>query len=189
MYMDGSKECELINNTLAYNTAGMVLNAGSEKHVVKNNLFFGNQRNQLTLPTQHSKFDENHIIIGNVLFSKEENQYCMIQMFRVKDFDWGIMDSNYYFAPYSDYVIEQRWEVVDTLSLKAWQTLSGKDQHSKECFYDEWDGYSAELKINESKTEKTIELEGDYVDIDNKPIETIRLKPYSSMVVVKKKKY
>ena len=44
MYMDGSKECVLINITLAYNTTGMFLNAGSEKHVVKNNVFFGNKQ-------------------------------------------------------------------------------------------------------------------------------------------------
>ncbi len=184
MYMDGSRECEITNNTLAHNTTGMVLNAGSVKHVVKNNIFFGNKRNQLTLPTKHEIFGEEHVIKNNIYFCNEEKQFCMIQMFRVKDFDWGTLDSNYYYNPYSEYIIEQRWQVEDSLRLSEWQNLSGHDQNSKSCFYNEQDGNHAELKINDTDKSKEIKLEGDYVNIDNKPIQKLLVKPFSSEIVI-----
>lgn len=186
IYMDGSKNCILEKNTVAFCTEGMVLNANSQNHVVYDNVLFDNSGGQLTLPTKNELFDENHNIKRNVFLCNSEEQFCVSQLYRIKDFDFGIMDSNYYFSPFSENIIEQKWKVEDTLNLREWQKLSGQDSNSKTAFFKEQDGFKAELLIND-KDEPTVKsLEGEYRDINNNRVKKIELGPFSSQVVIRK---
>lgn len=185
LYIDGATDCTIQGNTLVGNVTGMVLNAGSKNHRCTHNVFFGNKRNQLTLPTQKEVFDENHIIKNNTFYCTAPVQYCMIQMYRTEDTDFGVVDSNYYYDPYSAFIIERRWEIKDSLNLIDWQNISGQDKNSRECFFsmEQTDNYKAQLFTNETNKDTTFTLQKKYVNINNKPVTQLTLKPYSSDIL------
>jgi parallel beta-helix repeat protein len=188
LYIDGAKHCRVSENTLVGNVAGMVLNTGSEGHICLSNVYFGNKRNQFTLPTKNEIFDENHTIKNNTFCCTSPEQFCVIQMYRTRDMDFGTVDSNFYANPYTDKIIEHRWEVEDSLSLAEWQHISGHDKNSKFCLPTDTDDiiFKPELFTNETNNDSLIVLNKTYVNCENEPIDKLSLKPFTSAVLFKK---
>ena len=184
IYMDGSKSCKVINNTIAFNTAGIVLNSGSLNHVCNGNILYGNTRNQFSIPTPKEAVDENHEVKNNVFFCTKPEQFCMIQMFRVKDLDFGIFDSNFYCNPYKKEVIKRIWEIDDLLTLQQYQEVSSQSSHS-------WSCTSAFAKndtliMNQLDEETVHTFEQVLVDTRGNEITELTLAPYSSALLFKK---
>lgn len=187
IYMDGSTNCKVLNNTVYNNTTGMVLNAGSMNHECIGNVLYGNTRNQLTLPTRKEPTDEGYIIKENTLFCTDSDQSCVIQMFRIKDTTFGTFDNNIYCDPYSNYIIKRDWEIKDSLTLQDWQHISGEDMNSSTCELYQPDHFEHQLFHNQSNEHTTIQLNKTYYDLKGNKFTQLELKPYSSQILIFKK--
>ncbi len=186
IYMDGSTNCKVLNNTVYNNTTGMVLNAGSKNHECIGNVLYGNTRNQLTLPTQKEPTDEGYIIKDNTLFCTDSGQHCVIQMFRIKDTTFGTFDNNIYCDPYSNYIIKRKWEITDSLTLQAWQQISNEDKNSSTCELYDPNQFNHKLFHNQSNKNTTIQLNKPYYDLNGNKLTRLELEPYSSKILIYK---
>lgn len=188
IYMDGSTNCKVYNNTVYNNTTGLVLNAGSKNHECIGNVLYGNTRNQITLPTPKKPTDENHVIKNNTLFCTDSNQYCIIQMFKIKDTTFGTFDNNIYCDPYSNHIIKRIWEIQDSLTLEEWQQISNQDMNSSTCELYDPNQFDHKLFHNQSNKNTTIQLNIPYYDLNGNKLTQLELNPYSSKVLIFKTK-
>jgi parallel beta-helix repeat protein len=184
IYMDGSKSCELYDNTVVNNTAGIVLNSGSLNHVCKGNILYGNNRNQFSIPTPKEPVDENHEVKNNVFYCTEPEQFCMIQMYRVKDLDFGDFDSNYYCNPYKDEVIQRKWEIEDELTLQEYQKIANKEINSTSC--KQGQARNDTLITNKSNEDVSYSFDDGYIDIKGEKVNELTLAPFTSVLLFKK---
>lgn len=183
IYMDGSTDCKIYNNTVYNNTEGMVLNSNSKNHELIGNVLYGNTRNQLSLPTQRKFFDENYTIKGNTFFCTNSSQFCVIQMFRTTDTTFGTFDNNIYCDPYSEYIIKRIWNIEDSLTLKEWQQISGDEINSTSCEFYDPQKFDHKLFYNQSNQDTTIQLHTPHLDLNGNELTRLELSPFSSEIL------
>jgi hypothetical protein len=171
------------NNTIAFNQSGMHANAGSNNHLFIGNNSYKNNANQLLYsnfawlgdgPINGMKAEQNVLFASNI--------YNRVFILRGTDtYAMGTVDANYYMNP---------WDKEGLMTANIpWTTWveNMNDHNSKLSFYtlEHNDVDPSELLVNETAGNITIELQGSYVDIDNIPIASVELAPFSSKVVIK----
>lgn len=189
VYFDnGTFDLVAENNTIAYNSSGMLSNSGSHENSFIGNISYKNNSYQLAYTNDiaaGSKYGGDGVMYGmkaerNILFAV--NRFN--RPFTIKGTDileLGTVKANYYMNPWDKEGLMtanipwHEWveEMNDTLSHKSFYYIEGEEEDPSELF------------INNSSEEKTIELSGDYVDLNNNSISQLVLPPYSSKVVIK----
>ncbi len=199
IYMDDDVNAvEITGNTIANSNRGLYLH-NTRYIVVRNNTSFNNKFGQL-----HMKYDglggllRNSTITNNIFFSKYEDDAASVIFTKKDDYDiasMGRFDSNYYARPMDNTNLILTTTYVYTSSqvrtyrdLPEWKSKYNKDPLSKlslKTIADNPD-YYIKFVYNSTQVNKTVSLNGTYVDAkNNKYSNSIELKPYTSAVLIK----
>lgn len=198
IYMDdGANGVEITGNTVANTFRGVVLHNAYNIEVKDNTLF----SNSVGLYMQHEGGQNpirNNKIINNTFFSKLPKQLALSILTKRNDVDSiGILDSNYYFRPFADdRVFKQSYKnsagktVTETLSLNDWKNAHRKDPSSRISSMQFTNNANPDdyirFEYNATDNNKTVNLAGNYRDVsNNKYSNSIVLKPYSSIILLK----
>ena len=173
------------NNTIAYNGSGMHANAGSNNIWFIGNTSYKNNANQLLYsnfawlgdgPITGMKANE------NVLFASNKHNR-VFAMKGTDTYDMGTVETNYYMNPW-----DHEGLMTSNIPWATW-VENMNDSQSRLSFYtlDSNEEDPGELFVNKSGQTVKIELDGQYVDLDNQPAGSfLELQPYSSRVLVRK---
>ncbi len=171
------------NNTIAFNGSGMHANAGSNNIWFIGNTSYKNNANQLLYsnfawlgdgPIHGMKANENVLFASNI--------YNRVFSMKGTDtYDMGTVESNCYMNPW-----DHEGLMTSNIPWTTW-VENMNDYNSKLSFYtlERHDEDPAELLVNKTAKTVTIELVGSYVDIENIPVSSVELVPFSSKVVIK----
>lgn len=172
------------NNTIAFNGSGMHANAGSNNHSFTGNISYKNTSNQLLYsnfaylgdgPIHGMKAEENILFASNI--------YNRVFSLKGTDtYDMGTVDANYYMNPW-----DHEGLMTSNIQWSTW-VENMNDHNSKLSFYvldQASDDDPSELLINDTGNTITVELSGSYVDIDNNPVSSVEIAPFSSKVVIR----
>jgi parallel beta-helix repeat protein len=192
----------ITNNTVANcRTAGIYLH-NSNNLVVRNNKIYncgavGTERmwanGGISMDGNANKFANtvfNNTVTHNQIFATNQYQYDINYYSAAGSnngvSDFGVIDSNYYVKVNSAAkAVKSEIDGVQngTMSLSAWQSLSGKDIHSTARVVS--DASKLKFVYNSTNTIQTTTLEGEYLDVKNNTYpRSITLKPYSSAVLI-----
>lgn len=170
-------------NTIAFNQSGMHANAGSNSHWFVENNSYKNNANQLLYsnfawlgdgPINGMKAEHNVLFASNiynrVFILKGTDTYAM-----------GTVDANHYMNPW-----DEEGLMTSNIPWSTW-VRNMNDHNSKLSFYTlgHNDEDPSELIINKTAETVTVELQDSYFDIDNIPVASVELAPFSSKVVIK----
>ena len=183
--------CNIHHNTV-YNmySKGIFQNSGTNNNTISNNILFGIKQgidlngNPL-MPTVIS----GDVIKHNVITASTASDILMRQVDYSNTFNFGTLDSNYYFQAYdsSKTVYRVQGSSGAYYGLKNYQALNGLDPHSKESFV-HWNSSTNNYRIfvNISDNVSTINLSDSlYLDLDsNEVCSSIDLQPYTSVVLI-----
>jgi parallel beta-helix repeat protein len=131
-----------------------------------------------------------NLVIKNNLFIANNAQYAlMFNNTSGKASDFGIADSNYYARPVDD---DDCIYTSDPLlggfyrTLPSWKQYSGQDINSKKSPISIPDVSYIRFEYNDSKENKTIALNGNFIDFKGTSYSnSITLQPYTSVVLLK----
>lgn len=200
IYMDlNTSDVEISGNTVTTcNNFGMYIH-GASGLIIKNNTLFDNHI-QLSLIEKTGRLIRNNIITQNVFFSKLPTQLVSSLKSGVDDIDlFGKFDSNYYVKPlnnklviYNKYLNNGGNISSQNSEIQDWKEKYGKDETLKGIaaaravsFNPD---YTTRFEYNATKINKTILLNGRYVDTkNNKYVNRIILQPYTSIILIKQK--
>ncbi len=187
IYMDGTINCTVKNNTSLNNKTGILLNSDSKNCQCTGNIMYGNTQNQFSIASAYNPFSENHTIEYNTFFCTDTGQYCMIQKLKCNDPVFGTFDNNIYCDPYSDYIIMRIWRIQDLLTLKKWQSIIGEDMNSSACKLYDPNTFGHKLFYNKSNKNIDIHLHVPYFDLNGDKYSHLELEPFSSKILIFKK--
>lgn len=198
IYMDvGSAGVEITGNTVV-NTASGIFFHNAHDLVVRNNTCFNNS---VGLDLQHNGNKSpirNSTITNNIFFSKMPKQLAVSIASSEDDIDSiGILDSNFYSRPFSDdrffksSTQNSGKDNSQVFSLSDWKNMHKQHELSARKSPIQFnsnanpDNY-IRFEYNPTENSKTINLDGNYIDINNKAYsKSIVLKPYSSVILLK----
>ena len=172
------------DNTFAFNSSGMHSNAGSNNNWFLGNISYKNNSNQLLYSNFawlgdgpiHGMKAEDNVLFASSIYNR---------VFNLKGTDiysMGTVDKNYYMNPW-----DHEGLMTSNIQWSTW-VENMNDHNSKLSFYvleQASDDDPSELLINDTGNTITVELSGSYVDIDNNPVSSVELAPFSSKVVIK----
>ena len=129
---------------------------------------------------------------NNIIVAKDIKQ--LIATFQSKTSDitsfFTAIDSNYYARPIDDnttFYININNSTFFHYNLAQWKTYLSKDANSKKSPKTITKADDLKLEYNPTKVNKTIALDGNYIDVKNVSYNgTITLAPYTSVVLIKK---
>jgi len=116
----------------------------SANNIIRNNLLYNNFNAQIEFLDWSSTVfvpSYNTIVKGNIFYSLQSTQPCMKHMmFNNPTFsDFGVFDSNYYYNPYSEYVINRVMNygtyAIENYSLSSWKNIFNEDFNSKTSLF------------------------------------------------------
>lgn len=173
IYMDNnSADVEIRNNTIANCSDKGLFIQSSHEITIDNNTIFNNVKNQLymvQLPN-HPQV-RNCIITNNIFFSKQPSQ--SVAYLKSEDDDvslFGRFDNNYYARPSDD----KTQHILDKIALY--------EANAKLTSFHN----GVRLEYNSTKENKTVSLDGNYIDIKNNNYsKSVILKPYSSIILLR----
>jgi regulation of enolase protein 1 (concanavalin A-like superfamily) len=184
LYLDNNSSWLIAeNNTIAYNGSGMHANAGSNNIWFINNISYKNNSNQLLYsnfawlgdgPIHGMKSEQNILFASNI--------YNRVFLLKGTDtYNMGTVDKNYYMNPW-----DHEGLMTSNIEWTTW-VENMNDHNSKLSFYTlgQNDEDPSELLVNKTAENVTLELTGGYVDINNDPVASVELAPFSSKVVIK----
>lgn len=184
--------CTIANNTVYHhNKKGIFQNSANINNTITGNVIYGGS---YLLDLNGSSLAPNAVPISgmtithNTFFSKDSNSYIVRQLDYSGANNIGVMDSNYYFQPYSanHYAFLVGTSTPPT-SFADWQTARGFDTHTQSSFVS-WTypiAYDT-LFMNQTDNDLTINLGSDlYLDLDSIDVcGSITLAPYTSQVLI-----
>jgi hypothetical protein len=192
IYMDDNANgIEISGNTVANcGFAGMFIHSSYNLQILNNTLFNNNYVQLYLRHDQHSPLI-NNIMKGNIFISKNDSQPVLLFSTLSNDINlFGIADSNYYARPINDnrtFLTDPTGTAVRTnRTLEGWQSYTGFDTHSHKSPKAITTVNDLRFEYNATKANKTISLDGNYIDIKNTPYNgTITLAPYTSAILIR----
>jgi parallel beta-helix repeat protein len=199
IYMDvGAAGVEITGNTVANTSAGIFFHKAHDL-IAKNNTLFGNVIGLYLQDNGNSNIITNNTITNNIFYSKNPKQLALsIETNGVETDNIGILDSNFYFgADEGDRPFKQisrdnmGKKITQYLNLNDWKNMHRYDPSSKKLpVLISNSGNRNDFirfEYNPSQRNKTIPLNGHYTDAaDNSYSNKIILKPYTSVILLKK---
>ena len=201
IYLDERVRNVLVSNNAVSNScaSGLYLHNAHEIEIT-GNTFFNNGSGRPDLGSQvlfvhdtHSPDDpiRNVKMNNNILFSKTALQ--KVFAFSTADNDisqFGSADYNYYARPLDDNQVITTWAsgwngAAVKRTLADWQSYSGQDKNSKKSPISLTDPYKIRFEYNASTSNKTVSLDGSYIDVKGAKYNgSITLAPYTSAVLM-----
>ncbi len=184
LYLDNdSNHLIAENNTIAFNGSGMLANAGSNNISFIGNVSYKNNSNQLVYSNFawlgdgpiHGMHAEENVLFASIVYNR------VFSLNGTDVYEMGTVNGNYYMNPW-----DHEGLMTNNIDWATWiQNMD--DYNSKLSFYvlDPEEEDPSELWVNDTSEEVTIELTGDYVDLDNIPVASFQLAPFSSKVVIR----
>jgi hypothetical protein len=185
--------CTVQDNTVYGRTQkGIFQNAGDVNNNIIGNIIYGTNYaldmnghpNQNTADTMNG-----YVIKKNVFWLKNSNDYIMRQVDFINTFKYGLVDSNYYFQPYST-----RFAIrpilgggsSSNLSLTAWRA-EGNDINTKTNNFTWAAGVdSSAIFTNPTDNAVVQNLQGfQWMDLDGNIVTNLSLQPWTSKVLIR----
>jgi len=195
-FLGNYRESIVEGNTCARCGADGLFLTNNYQCVVRDNVFYDNERFQLLLSGRGESGSEDltqeHLIVGNVLHATRPPQKVLYFDPR---FDYGTLRANYYYSPHTDepLVAGTGWPGTGhetSLTLASWQRdcawadREARTDPGKPGRHDAAD--HSEIFINDSQAAKSIPLDGAYRDLDGNPLEgSVEVAPLSSRVLIR----
>ena len=193
---DNATNVEITNNTISNTSKGIYIHNASDI-VTNSNTIYNNSYAQLSFVHDNlGREIRNIILTNNVFFSKSKNQKALSINTLGNDIDSiGNIDSNYYYSPASAKLISITSSVntgnkeVADYDLDGWKSKYRKDMAAKKTTKQISNEELIRFEYNPSKVNKSITLDGDYIDPQNKTYSnSIVLQPYTSIILIKEGK-
>ncbi len=214
IYMDGNSNNVLIEKNTSFNNAHAGLFLGSTLNiVVKNNLLYNNKVAQMKAIDSKAPL-ENMNIQNNTLVARDSAQLVVSIVLAGLNsnpyYNIGTLDYNIYSRPlyepqgvktqgypnspsYANYPAGGIGETMDATmntalfyALEQWKASTPWDRNSKRSPFTINDLSKLRFEYNASKSDKKVQLIGQYFDLDNNPRSgEITLAPYASIVLLK----
>lgn len=191
LYFDnGVNHCTMKDNTVYNcNAAGIFLNSGSNGDFVNGNTVYGSSLGITMNGAFMSQSIWSDTVKKNIFFPLSQMDFVIKQTDTTNgNFNFGIIDSNYYFNPYTP-IVAQRYVGMTMFpyTLAAWQTASGFDLHTKQSFVS-WTSFQnySQLFVNPTDNDSTINLgTAKFLDLDSVVFcGSFVLHPYTSKILL-----
>lgn len=192
IYLDvNGNGMEISGNTVANCAfAGMFIHDSYNVQLL-NNTLYNNRYVQIYLRHDHTSQLTNVTMNGNMFVSKPASQPVLLYSTVSNDISsLGDVDNNYYTRPVNDnltFMTDATGSGVRTnRTLVGWQSYTGLDAHSHKSPKAITDTSDLRFEYNATKVNKTIILDGNYIDVKNVSYNgTITLLPYTSAVLIR----
>lgn len=192
IYFDFNVNNSIIRNNVVYGRTqkGIFQNAGDSSNTIYGNTIYGanigidlNNSNLQPTPIKNMSIKQ------NVFWMKNKTDYIFRQIDAYGTYQFGTIDSNYYFQPYKgiDSVIYRLNGMQPSpLSFAIWQN-AGNDIHTKFNDFRWSNGVdSSAIFINASDNVVAQNLQGyTWKDLDGNIVTSLTLQPWSSKILVK----
>lgn len=186
LYIDNySRDVEVRGNTVISTTVTGILYQRSTGQIVDNTVFNASYLDAFSGHISLGGSQTNVSMTGNVMYALGEHAWTLY----VNNPSGNIStsDNNYFFHPYVDKHIAYSGSWTRT-TFAGWQSLSGKDAHSKTNWFTQPAGQESLGRIfyNASQSIAMFDLGSrQYLDLDQNPVVgRIILAPYTSKVLV-----
>ncbi len=196
IYLDeGTANVEISGNTLAYNSYSGLYYHSSYSNNVHNNILFDNYCQFFMADYNAKNPDRNLNFSNNILVAKQNSQQLISFQSRVEDIALfaanGEVDNNYFLVaagnPSPVETSINNYKKISRRSFPEWQSYSGYDHHSVILTKTGAEIAKVRLEYNPTLKNKTVALDGIYVDIKNKQYpDKVILPPYNSIVLIRK---
>lgn len=201
IYMDDRVRNVIVTgNTVANcSTSGIYIHNAHEIEITKNTLFdngSGNSDYGAQILFTHDSYSpddpiRNLNISNNIFFARNSSQKILAFSTTSNDItSFGSADYNCYAKPVDNAYIARTWSggwnsAATNYSLSNWQQYTGKDKSSFTSPVVLTDGGRIRFEYNASNSNKSVSLDGSYIDVKGtKYSGTITLSPYSSVVLI-----
>lgn len=194
IYLDGySNNVELTGNTVANGEWAGIFIHNNFAHRLLNNTVFNTGR-QLYISAYDGQV-HNLVWRNNKLIAKTPAQSTLLIETYVNNSiaSMATADSNYYARPFEDSAtisVDNRYSGGNGLvghTLTQWQSTYGEDVNSKKSPVSPVSYNDIVFAYNSSTKNKTVALDGKYVDVEgNEYAVSVTLEPYTSVVLMKR---
>ena len=184
---DGANNCEIKNNTCAYNgNAGINLHSSFSINMHDNTCF----DNHISSIKYYNGSPSTNLMgtisfNANIMFAKTTSELCLVSSGgSTNESTWfTTADSNYWTRPLSE------GSVFSTLggskTLAQWKTYIGKETNSATAPISLTDVNKIRFEYNNTSSPKTVSLPGTYIDVRNNTYPgSITLQPWTSAVLL-----
>ena len=189
IYCDGhSNGISVQGNTVANCSHSGYYENGNSDGVITDNTFYNNKTQIYLNCIFNGNAMKNVQLRRNIAFSKTADQQSLLYIGYYELTSTASLDDNYYVRPIDDSKVITNWiypskEVEYTID--QWQAHSGQDSNSHNSPVAITDPNKIRFEYNASKTNKVINLDGNYIDIKGtKYSENITLLPYTSSILM-----
>ena len=183
----------ILNNSVANCVTGAFLIQASHEITLENNTSFNSGYSELLLidiPSYTNDFIKNLYCKNNIFVAKDSSTFTF--RFNIVEStlsNLGILDSNFYARPFKDdnsFYIQFISNGTVSRTLSEWQKLSNQDIHSFQSPKKLTSTNDLKFLYNVDTLSKTINLGGNYMNIEGVNYNgSITLAPYSSVVLIK----
>jgi len=204
LYMDNyTRNCIIEDNIFVGAQTGLILNDLSHSHVVRNNKFYEVEKG-ISYSVWLNRGEKNPVrgnyhVINNIFYSKgDKNRAIVIANHLNVDYDIGVLDSNLYVSPFDMSIVKKTtnydgYKLTYDYEFDAWQSMSGKDEHSKAILPKPGEKYwrmeeESVIFVNDQKSPKEIDLtDKKYFDVNgNKVNGKISVQPFNARIFYSK---
>ncbi|HTM97773.1 MAG TPA: right-handed parallel beta-helix repeat-containing protein, partial [Pedobacter sp.] len=193
IYMDDVTANVEISGNTAVNCAHSGLYIHNARNLnIHDNTFFNNEINQALFASfDASNPIRNVTMLGNIFFSKTSAQKAGSFQTRIDDISsFGVFNDNYWARPIDDIFtfenIINNYTSFSNRSLEQWKSYSGLDGNSSKSPKAITTLNDLRFEYNSGSSNKTITLDGKYIDVKNQIFEgAIVLAPYKSLVLIR----
>jgi len=192
IYFDFNVNNSIIKNNTVYGRTqkGIFQNAGDSSNTIEGNIIYGSNIGiDLNSTNLQPTLIKNMNIKKNVFWLKNKSDYAFRQVDTSGNYNYGYIDSNYYFQPYNgiDSII-YRLNNFQTkpYNFSSWQS-AGNDVHAIVNSFRWTTGKdSSAIFLNATDYVATQNLQGFvWKDLDGNIINSLTLQPWTSKVLIK----
>lgn len=195
IYIDNNVNNVIVrNNTVTKTGIGILFNSLSFENQAHNNILYDN-----TSGISFTEYHKGQPIYGmevknNVIVGLDyDHRGIYSKSFVHTSLNPGIVDSNFYYNPLVEFFINaitthETFRRDEEMSFSEWQKR-GFDRNGKTISPNLLSGnkYLPEHFVNHEHSEKVVYLNGyQYFNLSEEPIESIRIPPFSSVIVLRK---
>lgn len=186
LYIDNySRDVEVRGNTVISTTVTGILYQRSTGQIVDNTVFNASYLDAFSGHISLGGSQTNVSMTGNVMYALGDHAWTLYVNYPSGNISTS--DNNYFFHPYVDKHIAYSGSWTRT-TFAGWQSLSGKDAHSKTNWFTQPVGQESLGRVfyNASQSIAMFDLGSrQYLDLDQNPVVgRIILAPYTSKVLV-----
>ena len=192
IYFDFNVNNSIIKNNTVYGRTqkGIFQNAGDSSNTIEgNNIYGANVGIDLNSSNLQPTLIKNMNIKKNVFWLKNKTDYVFRQIDTSGNYNYGNIDSNYYFQPYSSVdslIFRLNGLQLKPYSLSNWRS-AGNDVHTTTNNFRWATGTdSSAIFLNATDNAVTQNLQGFvWKDLDGNIVSSLTLQPWTSKILIK----